>query len=62
MIKLELPTIQSQARQEIISILVYDGKIAAIKLYMKHVKCRLSDARLAVDRIAEEIEPGQASC
>ena len=48
-------------QQEIINTLVYKGKIAAIKLYMKYADCRLVQAKTAVEKMANEIQPGQAS-
>ena len=40
--------------------LTYQGKIAAIKLYMKYADCRLREAKIAVEKLGQEIEPGQA--
>ena len=48
-------------QQEVIATLVYKGKIAAIKLYMKFAGCRLQEAKNAVERIGNEIQPGQAN-
>ena len=56
--KLGLPPAE---HQEVIATLVYQGKIAAIKLYMKLADCRLQQAKNAVERIGREIQPGQAS-
>ncbi|RMG18032.1 MAG: hypothetical protein D6730_23330 [Bacteroidetes bacterium] len=42
------------------STLTYQGKIAAIKLYMKYADCRLREAKIAVEKLGQEIEPGQA--
>lgn len=47
--------------QEVVSTLTYKGKIAAIKLYMNYADCRLREAKMAVDKMSNEIEPGQAS-
>ena len=62
MVKLQLSNLQPKTKEAVLNALVYEGKITAIKLYMKHVKCRLAGARTAVDRLSLEIEPGQASC
>ncbi|MEM7657807.1 MAG: hypothetical protein AAF399_16905 [Bacteroidota bacterium] len=62
MVKLQLSNLQPQTKEAVLNALVYEGKITAIKLYMQHVKCRVADARTAVDRLSQEIEPGQASC
>lgn len=50
-----------EAEQEVRETLIYQGKIAAIKLYMKYVPCRLSEAKKAVEKIGESIEPGPAA-
>lgn len=55
--------IPPKKEQEIISALMYQGKIAAIKIYMKYADCRLREAKSAVEKLGHEIEPGQAgSC
>ena len=48
-------------QQEVIATLVYKGKIAAIKLFMKLAGCRLKEAKKAVEKIGIEIQPGQAN-
>ncbi|MEL6670654.1 MAG: hypothetical protein AAFR61_00620 [Bacteroidota bacterium] len=53
--------LQPEMRQEVILTLIYKGKVPAIKLYMKHTGCRLTEAKGAVERLGFEIEPGQAS-
>ena len=53
--------LKPQMEQEVVATLVYNGKIAAIKLYMKYADCRLRDAKQAVEKLALDIEPGQAS-
>lgn len=62
MVKLQQSNLAPQVKETVLKALMYEGKITAIKVYMKHVKCRLTDARTAVDRLSLEIEPGQASC
>ena len=47
--------------QEVIAALTYQGEIAAIKLYMKYANCRLRDAKVAVEKLGQEIEPGPTS-
>lgn len=47
--------------EEVTSTLIYKGRIAAIKLYMKLAKCRLQEAKNAVEKIGRNIQPGQAS-
>ncbi len=49
-----------QIEQEVAMALIYKGKIDAIKLYKQHMKCRLQEAKDAVERIGNEIEPGPA--
>ncbi|MFK7925040.1 MAG: hypothetical protein AB8H47_23995 [Bacteroidia bacterium] len=49
-----------ELEQEVMATLMYQGKIAAIKLYLKYTNCRLNQAREAVDRLAMTIVPGQA--
>ena len=60
MVKLQIQTISPQVQREIIETLTYRGKIAAIRQYKRHAGCRLQEARLTVDRLSREIEPGQA--
>ena len=47
--------------QEVIDALVYKGKIAAMKLYMEFTGCRLGEAKQAVNKLGQDIEPGPAS-
>ncbi|MEO1449860.1 MAG: hypothetical protein AAFV07_10045 [Bacteroidota bacterium] len=47
--------------QTIVEALINAGKFVAIKRYIKETGCRLTEARIAVDRISENIMPGQAS-
>ena len=54
-------SIQPQKEQEVVVTLTYHGKIAAIRLYMKYAECRLQEAKVAVERLSTEIEPGQAA-
>ncbi len=52
-----------EAKQEmtIKEILSREGKIAAIKLYMKYTESRLWEAKMAVERLGTEIVPGPTS-
>jgi len=60
MAKMRFENLQPQFEQQILQTLTYQGKIAAIKLYIEHTGCRLREARQAIDRISHGIEPGQA--
>jgi len=55
-----IQALRPKNEQEIIDALMYKGKIAAIKLYMKHANCRLRQAKEAVEKLSMEITPGQA--
>ncbi|MEM7373946.1 MAG: hypothetical protein AAF587_35470 [Bacteroidota bacterium] len=55
-------SLKPQVEEEILATLTYKGKIAAIKLYMKHANCRPEEARKVVEHMGQEIEPGQAAC
>jgi ribosomal protein L7/L12 len=57
---LQIQALMPEHEQEVMATLVYKGKIAAIKLFMKYADCRLSHAKIAVDRLGREIVPGQA--
>ncbi len=46
--------------QEIISLLIYKGKIAAIKRVIQLAKCRVTEANQIVEKISRQIEPGPA--
>lgn len=50
-----------QKEQEVIGTLTYKGKLAAIKLYLEYTGCRLKEAKVAVEKLGTDIEPGQAS-
>ena len=52
--------IAPQIEQEVATTLIYKGKIEAIKMYKQLTKCRLQEAKDAVERIGQEIEPGPA--
>ncbi|MEM6765304.1 MAG: hypothetical protein AAF824_00005 [Bacteroidota bacterium] len=56
-----MKALASRKEQEVIAALMYQGEIAAIKLYMKYANCRLRDAKIAVEKLGQEIEPGPAS-
>lgn len=58
--KLRIKALEPQSENKVKSTLTYQGKIAAIKLYMKFADCRLREAKLAVEKLGQEIEPGQA--
>ncbi len=58
--KVQIQSLVPELEQEVMATLVYNGKIAAIKLYRKYANCRLSEAKYAVDRLGMEIVPGQA--
>ena len=59
--KVNIKALKPQRSEKIKSTLIYQGKIAAIKLYMKFADCRLREAKVAVEKLGQEIEPGQAS-
>lgn len=50
-----------QKEQEVIGTLTYKGKLEAIKLYLAYTGCRLKEAKVAVEKLGQDIEPGQAS-
>lgn len=52
--------LKPQSEDKVKVTLTYQGKIAAIKLYMKYADCRLREAKIAVEKLGQEIEPGQA--
>ena len=52
--------LEPQREDKVKVTLTYQGKIAAIKLYMKYADCRLREAKIAVEKLGQEIEPGQA--
>lgn len=57
---LQIQALMPEHEQEVMATLVYKGKIAAIKLFMKYTDCRLNLAKIAVDKLGQEIVPGQA--
>ena len=57
----QIKSIQPKKEQEVVATLTYQGKIAAIRLYMKYAECRLQEAKSAVEKLSAEIEPGQAA-
>ncbi len=57
----QIKPLKMQQEQEVISALIYQGKIAAIKKYMKYTGVRLDEAKVSVDRLSMEIEPGPAA-
>ena len=59
--KVQVKCVSHQLEQTIVEALTTAGKFSAIKRYIKETGCRLTEARLAVDRISENIMPGQAS-
>lgn len=59
--KTQINPLKMQQEQEVITALTYQGKIAAIKKYMKYAGVRLDEAKIAVERLAQEIEPGPAA-
>jgi ribosomal protein L7/L12 len=59
--KTQINPLRMQQEQEVITTLTYQGKIAAIKKYMKFSGARLDQAKMAVERLAQEIEPGPAA-
>ena len=58
--KMMVSFLKPDKEQEVVSTLIYEGKIAAIKLYMKYASCRLREAKVAVEKLGRDIEPGQA--
>jgi len=58
--KLRINALKPQREDKVKDTLTYQGKIAAIKLYMKFADCRLREAKIAVEKLGQEIEPRQA--
>ncbi|WNJ20682.1 hypothetical protein [Pontibacter sp. G13] len=52
---------QPQLRMQVVNALMSKGTVQAIRVYMEQTGSRLKDARASVRRIAEDIEPGQAT-
>lgn len=61
MVKVLVRTLQPVQEQEVVATLIYKGRLQAIRAYMKASGCAVEEARIAVDKLASEIEPGQAS-
>lgn len=59
--KVQVTSVAPHLEQIIVEALTSAGKFVAIKRYIKETGCRLAEARRAVDRISENIMPGQAS-
>jgi hypothetical protein len=59
--KILVRKLQPALEQEVIATLIYKGRNLAIRAYIKASECGLEEARRAVDKLASEIEPGQAS-
>jgi ribosomal protein L7/L12 len=59
--KVQVRPLKNDLEQKVVRALIYQGKIEAIKLYMEYTDCRLGQAKIAVDKIGHQIEPGQAS-
>lgn len=59
--KVQVKSVSPKLEHTITEALISAGKFVAIKRYIKETGCRLSEARLAVDRISDNIMPGQAS-
>ncbi|MDX1905916.1 MAG: hypothetical protein SF053_02710 [Bacteroidia bacterium] len=55
------PYLTPEQTQDVIAALTYKGKAAAIRMYMDYTGCLFPEARRAVFRIGQEIEPGQAA-
>lgn len=52
--------IQMEQQMEIRQILIYKGKVAAIRKLMEYTHCRVREATQLIEKMAEEIEPGPA--
>ena len=61
MVKVQICRIRPEQEQEVMATLIYKGLAQAIKLYQELAACRVEDARKAVEALATEIEPAQAS-
>ncbi len=59
--KVRFNPIERQLEQEIVEMLIQKGKVAAMRLYIDRSGARVREAKLAIDRLSREIEPGQAS-
>jgi len=63
MMKFRIHPLTPDQERDILNALTYKGKIAAMKVHMRHTGSRLRDARMAIERLSTTIEPGQAhSC
>ncbi|MEM6262132.1 MAG: hypothetical protein AAGI38_06455 [Bacteroidota bacterium] len=52
--------ITMEQKQELVTLLVYQGKVAAIRRYRELTGARLRDAHQIIEKLALEIEPGPA--
>jgi ribosomal protein L7/L12 len=55
------PLLDASQEMAVKMLLAREGRIAAIKLYMKFTNARLWEAKIAVEKLGAEIEPGPAS-
>lgn len=55
-----MTNLKAQQKQELIALIIYKGKQEAVRRYMRYTSKGLNEAQKAIDKIAEEIEPGQA--
>ncbi len=60
MVRVQFKPIAPQLERDILDLLTYKGKIAAMKRYIEITGARVHDAKIAVDRMSRNIEPGQA--
>lgn len=58
--KIQIKALAPALAQEIVVILMYQGKLQAIKRYWEQTGCDLQEAKKAIERLALEIAPGQA--
>ncbi|MEO0895548.1 MAG: hypothetical protein AAFY71_04090 [Bacteroidota bacterium] len=61
MVRVQYKPIEPKLEKDILDLLTYKGKIPAMKRYIEMTGARVHDAKVAVDRLSREIQPGQAS-
>lgn len=49
-----------ELREALMFTLVHRGRVAAMKLYKEQTQARLDEAKNIVEKLAREVEPGQA--
>jgi len=56
-----MKALQSSEKQQLLTILITEGKLTAIKKLMLLTNCSVQDARSVINKLVGEIEPGPSN-